>query len=133
MVLPAPGKTFDQFNMEDLRCRQWAAQQIGATPQEKANRSMAKSSAVGTALGAGMGAAIGAATGHPGTGAAIGAGGGLLMGSASGGSASESSGQMAQRQYDIAYQQCMYTYGNQIPGVISAPARPPAFAPPPPR
>lgn len=132
MVLPAPGKTFDQFNLEDVRCRQWAAQQVGSTPQESANRAMAKSSAVGTAVGAGAGAVLGAVTGHAGTGAAIGAGGGLLMGSAAGSGASESTGAVAQRQYDIAYQQCMYAYGNQIPGVIQAP-RNVAPPPPPPR
>jgi hypothetical protein len=43
---------------------------------------------------------------------------------------------MMQRSYDIAYQQCMYSRDNQIPGV-SAPGRvpgppPPPGAPPPP-
>ncbi|MBJ6725985.1 YMGG-like glycine zipper-containing protein [Geomesophilobacter sediminis] len=132
MVLPAPGKSFDQFNLEDARCRQWAAQQVGISPQEKANRAMARSSAVGTAVGAGVGAVLGAVTGHPGTGAALGAGGGLLVGSASGSEAAESSGNQAQRQFDIAYQQCMYSYGNQIPGVLPANLTP-APPPPPPR
>lgn len=121
LVLPTQGKTFDQFSLEDARCRQWASQQLGLSPQERANMSMAGSTALGTALGAGLGAAIGAATGHPGTGAAIGAGGGLLVGSSSGGGAGEGSARQAQRQYDIYYQQCMYAFGNQLPGVIQAP------------
>jgi hypothetical protein len=38
-----------------------------------------------------------------------------------------------QRSYDIAYQQCMYSRGNQIPGgPAPAPSGPPAPPPPPP-
>jgi hypothetical protein len=37
---------------------------------------------------------------------------------------------MMQRRYDIAYQQCMYSRGNQIPGVTRSSGPP---APPPPR
>lgn len=134
MVLPGPDKSFQQFNADDVTCRQWAAGRVGTSPQESATRSTAKSAGVGTALGAGLGAAIGAASGHAGSGAAIGAGSGLLLGTASGAGAGESSGQQAQRQYDIAYQQCMYANGNQIPGVIPAqrPVKNP-LPPPPPR
>src|SRR5208283_2584645 len=34
MVLPGPGKPFDQFQVEDATCRQWARLQIGQSPQE---------------------------------------------------------------------------------------------------
>jgi hypothetical protein len=65
---------------------------------------------------AAAGAAIGAAAGNPLVGAAIGAGSGLLVGGAAGiGNAQVSSAEL-QRRYDIAYQQCMYANGNQLPG-----------------
>jgi hypothetical protein len=117
-VLPAPGKTLEQFQSEDVYCRQWAGRQLGESPQEAANRSAAKSAAVGTVLGAGVGAALGAVAGNAGAGAAIGGGTGLLFGGTSGANASEVSGREAQRLYDNAYVQCMYAKGNQVPGII---------------
>jgi hypothetical protein len=77
-----------------------------------------------------MGAAIGAATGNAGAGAAIGGGTGLLGGTAMGSNAGASSEYTLQKRYDIAYQQCMYAKGNQIPGVVRQPAQ--SYAPPPP-
>jgi len=38
MALPAPGKPFSEFQADDANCRQWAAQQIGQSPQETANQ-----------------------------------------------------------------------------------------------
>jgi uncharacterized protein YceK len=39
MVLPGPGKPFDQFQAEDATCRQWARQQIGQSlPEWEAQR-----------------------------------------------------------------------------------------------
>jgi len=82
---------------------------------------------------AGLGAAIGAASGNPGTGAAIGAGTGLLGGTAVGAGSGQAYGWEAQRRYDIAYQQCMYAKGNQIPGGEQRSRRTyPAPPPPPP-
>jgi hypothetical protein len=133
MVLPTPGKPFDEFQMEDAGCRQWAAQQIGLTPQETVNQNTATNAVVGTVIGAGLGAAIGAASGNPGIGAAIGAGSGLLGGTLAGANAGQASGWEAQRRYDIAYQQCMYAKGNQIPGAVQRNRRTyPAPPPPPP-
>jgi hypothetical protein len=123
MVLPPPGKSFDQFQYDDAVCRQWAAQQIGLSPQEVANQNTATGAVVGTAVGAGLGAAIGSASGHTGSGAAIGAASGLFFGMTSGANAGQAYGWRAQRQYDIAYQQCMYAKGNQIPGMRTRPAR----------
>jgi hypothetical protein len=93
MVLPGSGKTMEQFQVDDTRCRQ-------------------------------------AATGEL---------------------ARDKSGQVsAQKRYDMAYMQCMYAQGNQIPvvnrpgysspagaspattGTISQPPPPPAGTPPPP-
>ncbi|HXX80092.1 MAG TPA: glycine zipper family protein, partial [Thermodesulfovibrionales bacterium] len=119
MVMPPPGKSFEQFQADDAICRQWAAQQIGMAPQEVANQNTATGAVVGTAVGAGLGAAIGSASGSAGVGAAIGAASGLLVGTASGASAGQAYGWRAQRRYDNAYQQCMYAKGNQIPGMTT--------------
>ena len=136
MVMPGPGKSFEQFQFDDGACRQWAQQQSGDAATA-ANQSTAAGAVIGTVVGAGLGAAIGAAAGNPGAGAAIGAGGGLLGGTAVGANAGAYSAATVQRHYDAAYQQCMYSKGNQIPGyrTISYPARsvpPPAPPPPPP-
>jgi len=131
MVLPAPGKTFEQFQLDDAICRQWAGLQIGMSPQEAANQITVTGAAVGTAVGAGIGAAMGAASGHAGEGAAVGAATGLLVGSSSGASAGQASGWEAQHRYDIAYQQCMYAKGNVIPGTRRVRRSMPPPPPPP--
>lgn len=131
MVMPGPGKPFEVFMADDGICRQWAQQQIGgASPSQTANQNLANGAIVGTLVGAGLGAAIGAATGDIGAGAAIGAGAGLLGGTAMATNPAYASGWQLQRQYDIAYQQCMYSKGNQIPGVVHR--RVQNYAPPPP-
>ncbi len=132
MVLPAPGKPFEQFQMEDYTCKQWASQQVGGSLNEAANRNTVTGAVIGTAIGAGLGAAIGAAGGHAGTGAAIGAAGGLLGGTAVGADSGRAYGWEAQRRYDIAYQQCMYAKGNQIPGSRVMPQSTQRPLPPPP-
>jgi hypothetical protein len=137
MVLPGGGKSFEQFQADDFQCRQWANQQTGTTPGQAVSESGITSAAIGTVLGAAAGAAIGAAAGNPALGAAAGAGGGLLFGSASGVGAAQYSGAAVQQRYDIAYQQCMFAKGNQIPGVIrnayrNAPSTVPLPPPPPP-
>jgi len=131
-VLPAPGKPFEQFQADDAVCRQWAAQQIGISPQETVNQNAATGAVVGTVIGAGAGALIGAATGHPGAGAAIGAGSGLLVGTTSGANAGNASGYDAQRRYDNTYVQCMYAKGNQVPGAVQRHRVRRAAPPPPP-
>jgi hypothetical protein len=123
MALPGPGKTFEQFQADDAICRQWAAQQIGLSPQETINQNTAAGAVAGTAIGAGLGAAIGAASGHAGAGAAIGAGSGLLVGTATGANTGQFYGWEAQRRYDIAYTQCMYAKGNDIPEMVMRPRR----------
>lgn len=131
MVLPAPGKSFEVFQSEDLACRNWAAVQTGAPAGDTVNQNLAGGAAVGTLMGAGLGAAIGAASGHAGTGAAIGAGSGLIGGTAVASGPAYAAGWEAQRRYDIAYQQCMYAKGNQLPGTMRA-SRPAYRMPPPP-
>ena len=140
MVLPPPGKPFEAFQADDFACRQWAGQQAGADPAASYNQNLASGAAVGTLMGAGLGAAIGAASGNPGVGAAIGAASGLIGGTAVAAGPAYASGWEVQRRYDFAYQQCMYSKGNQIPGVVRAsrqghwvpPPPPPGYMPPPP-
>jgi hypothetical protein len=131
-VLPGSGKTFERFQADDAACRQWADQHMGESPQEAMNQNTVTGAAVGTAAGAVLGAIVGSASGHAGTGAAIGAGSGLLVGTAAGANAGQAYGMEAQRRYDIAYQQCMYAKGNQVPGMESGSPAPVAQAAPPP-
>ncbi len=140
MVLPGNGKNFEQFMTDDAVCRQWAAQQTGTTTERVSSESTISGAAIGTAVGAAAGAAIGAAAGSPGIGAAAGAGAGLLGGTAIGASSAQTAGTSVQRRYDVAYMQCMYAKGNQIPvargsqpAYTSQPPPPPPPPPSPPR
>jgi hypothetical protein len=131
-VMPGPNKPFDVFQTDQAVCRQFSEQQVGgaeAANQTGTNQALI-GAGVGTLLGAGLGAAIGG-----GRGAAIGAGAGALGGTAVGASNAQNSEMSIQRRYDIAYQQCMYSRGNQVPGYAPAgavPPPPPGYAPPPP-
>lgn len=120
-VLPAPGKPFEVFMSEDQMCRGFAQSQVGST-QEAANTAAVGSAVVGTAVGAAAGALIG---GHQGAG--VGAGIGLVGGSAIGAGESSRTAYGMQRRYDYAYEQCMYSKGNLLPGQTI-----PAYTPPPP-
>lgn len=114
-VLPAPGKPFDVFQTDDAVCRQWAQQQIaGASPGRIADQSTLGGAGIGALAGAGLGAAVGAATGNVGAGAAIGGATGAVGGASAGSARGSASASQLQRQYDIAYQQCMYSKGNQV-------------------
>ncbi|MFI5365689.1 MAG: glycine zipper family protein [Candidatus Binatia bacterium] len=144
LVLPGNGKDFEQFKVDDAECRQWALQQVGTTTAKASTESTVTGAAVGTVLGAATGAALGAASGHAATGAAVGSGVGLLGGTAVGADRGASAQWSVQRRYDMAYTQCMYSKGNQvpIPGGIQRPsastwqpppgASPPTSLPPPP-
>jgi hypothetical protein len=137
LVLPGPGKPFEQFQNDDYVCRRWAEQQIGMSPQQAANENTAKGAVAGTVIGAGAGALIGAAAGNAAAGAAIGAGSGLLVGTAAGAGAGQQYGWQAQQRYDYSYVQCMYSKGNDVPGAVhqyrirrSYPPPPPSSVPP---
>jgi hypothetical protein len=132
MVLPAQGKPFEAFQADDSVCRQWAAQQAGAGSSETVNQTLANGAVLGTIMGAGLGAAIGAASGAAGTGAAIGAASGLIGGTAIASGPAYGAGWEVQRRYDVAYQECMYAKGNQIPGVVRSSRRDPRVPSPPP-
>ena len=146
MVLPGTGLTFDQFRNDDVICRQFATFQIGGvTPRQTGINSGIATAAVGTAVGAAAGAAIAG-----GGGAAIGAGSGLVAGSLVGVGTSNSSIIDTQQRYDVAYIQCMYAKGHQVPvsgqfsgshtqpmvapsnSLLPPPPPPPGVPPPPP-
>jgi hypothetical protein len=117
MVLPGSYKGLDQFRADEAACRGYAEAVLGGPNAGQAAANAATANAVaGTAIGAAAGAIIGSATGQAGAGAAIGAGTGLLFGSAAGSNVAGYSSYELQRNYDMAYVQCMYSRGNQVPG-----------------
>ena len=135
MVLPGSGKDFNQFQVDDGDCRQFASQQVGTSVNETGAKNTATGAVIGTVVGAALGAAIGAAAGSPATGAAVGAGAGLFGGTAVGAGNAQASQVSVQRRYDTSYVQCMYARGNQVPvarGSMPAYRQPAAAAPPPP-
>jgi len=130
-VMPAPGKPFDVFQGDQATCRQFASDQVQGGAQQ-ANNQQVGTAIVGTLLGAGVGAALGG-----GRGAAVGAGVGAVGGTAVGAGSSQRAQYSLQQRYDMAYSQCMYARGNQIPGYQPAGAPPPPpppgyYSPPPP-
>lgn len=128
-VMPPPNKPFPVFQQDDVACRQFADQTVSGQA-EAANNQAIGTAVIGTALGAGLGAAIGG-----GRGAAIGAGAGALGGTAVASGPAAQAQYTIQQRYDIAYQQCMYSRGNQVRGYTAAPSYsppPPAYGAPPP-
>lgn len=120
-VMPAPGKPFDQFRAEDRECRQYAQESIGNEPGKASDEAMAKSAVVGGLIGAAVGSAMGGR--HDNT--AFGAGVGVLAGATAGASEGRITANDLQRRYDVAYSQCMYAKGNQLPQAsYQAPSKP---------
>ena len=137
-VMPAPGKSLDQFGQDNVVCKQFAERSVGTSASEAGLSSELKSIAVGTAIGVAAGALNGGHQGA-GSGAAI----GMLGGATLGAGAAQVSEMSTQRRYDIAYEQCMYAKGNQVPGMRQPdtsyrppvppehlPAQDPSFYPP---
>ena len=110
-VMPREGKPFEVFQQEDQQCRGFATNAIKDS-SNAALKDAATSAAVAAALGAAAGAMIGGGS-H--TGVGTGAGVGLLGGSAIGAMNASGKENQAQAQYNIAYEQCMYAKGNQVP------------------
>src|SRR4030095_1305434 len=99
MVLPGSSKNFEQFQMDDGLCRQWAAQQTGTTNDQATAGSTVRGAAIGTLIGAG-------AAGPRAPGRAAGGGGGVVGGGGVAGSRGDAYAGSLQRQYDQAYVQC---------------------------
>jgi hypothetical protein len=129
-VFPAPYKPFDVFLADQDECQDYAASRTAGAAQAANNRALG-AAAVGTALGL----AVGAATGD-GRAASFGAASGAAVGTAVGASQSDQANFSLQRRYDVAYAQCMYAKGNQVPGfqrlAAPPPPPPPPGGPPPP-
>jgi hypothetical protein len=123
-VMPGPGVPFDQFQKDDSSCQQFARQQVGTDPNGAARDQAVRGAIAGTIIGAAAGAIL---SGGHGPSTRSGAGAGLFMGSAAGAGAANQSAMTSQRRYNIAYEQCMYAKGNQVPGHA-----PPRYLPPPP-
>ena len=121
-VMPGPYKPFEVFQRDQFECTQYADGQVAGGAESANNR------AVGAAIiGTGLGLALGAATGD-GSAATAGAVAGGAVGATIGAGMSDEANYSIQRRYDIAYAQCMYAKGNQVPGF----ARPRGVPPPPP-
>jgi len=134
-VMPAAGKPFDKFAQEEDSCKNYAQGQI-AGAVDNANRNAVGGALLTTALGAGTGALVGG-----GYGARVGTAGGAVAGGAVATDMSANGQATIQQRYDVAYSQCMYAKGNQVPGMEPAAAQAPepapapaqTYAPPPPR
>ncbi len=128
LVLPGTGKSFEQFNRDEVYCRDFAMRGLGGTSPGKVGTDSTVASAVaGTAIGAVAGAALGGNNG-----AAVGAGTGLLFGSAMGGESGRYERSTAQTRYDNSYIQCMYGMGHRVPvpaGMFTRDVRPVSNAP----
>lgn len=132
-VMPAPNKPFDVFMQEEQLCRSWAAHSIGLEGNDAAANSMLRSTVTGAAIGAVAGAIVGGDR-NVGAGAAM----GTVIGATAGSQQSSVTAWNAQRRYDVAYQQCMYSKGNMVPSYEYGsyryslpPPPPPPTAPPP--
>ena len=120
-VIPAPNKPFRVFQRDKVRCVRYADQLVAGGAQAANNRAL-ETGAVATGLGALLGAVVGG-----GNGAGVGAVTGAVLGTAVGADSSQRDQYRLQSRYDIAYSQCMYAKGDQVPGFRSA-----ALPPPPP-
>jgi hypothetical protein len=125
--MPAPNKPFEVFVGDDAACRDWAARGLGPSGGDASTQAFVGSTVTGAAIGAAIG---GLAGGHDG--ASAGAAIGTAAGAAAGANQSAWVAGGAQRRYDIAYAQCMYAKGNQVPSAGYAQRRAAAFPPPPP-
>jgi hypothetical protein len=110
-VMPGANKPFEVFTQDDALCRGWAAHSIGVPGNEAAADRMLASTVTGAAIGALAGAAMGDHR-SAGAGAAM----GTVIGASVGSNQSAYAAGNAQRRYDIAYQQCMYSKGNLVSG-----------------
>lgn len=110
-VMPGKGKPFEVFQNDNAVCMDYAQTQLGVDPQRNAR----DDAVTGAVTGALLGAAAGAALGDSSRAAGVGAGTGLLLGSAVGNNNAVYSSRQLQRRYDVAYEQCMYAKGNQLP------------------
>jgi hypothetical protein len=109
-VYPAPYKPFDVFQRDQYECGQYASSTVAGGAEAVNNRAVGA-----TVVGSALGLALGAATGN-GRAATTGAVAGGVVGAAVGANESAAGQYGLQRQYNIAYAQCMASRGNQVAG-----------------
>jgi hypothetical protein len=105
-VMPGPHKSFSQFQDDQYFCEHYAQDRV-AGRINRANDEIARNTVIGAALGAALGGAVGDTRG-----AIVGGTAGAAVGSSTARPGYKQYG--AQREYDIAYAQCMKHRGNQI-------------------
>ncbi len=110
-VMPDPNKPFPVFQQDQTQCENYAQSQV-AGQADAANQQSLGVGVLTTVVGAAIGGAIGGGQGA-GAGAAIGAGAGLV----NAGSNQSGTQMTLQQRYDNAYAACMYSRGNQVPGM----------------
>ncbi|MDE8348629.1 MAG: glycine zipper family protein [Acidocella sp.] len=110
-VMPDPNKPFPVFQQDQTQCENYAQSQV-AGQADAANQQAVGVGVLTTVVGAAIGGAIGGGQGA-GAGAALGAGVGVANAAGT-----QPNAQMTiQQRYDNAYSQCMYSRGNQVPGM----------------
>jgi hypothetical protein len=123
-VMPAPAKPFEVFQNDDLLCRGYAQQQIGGATAQAQQQQVVEGAVAGAAVGAAAGALVGHGHGHA---VGAGAGTGLVVGTLAGQERASGTASSLQQRYDLAYAQCMYARGNQVPGFpLAQPLAPPS-------
>lgn len=126
-VMPPPNKPFDLFQGDDAACRGYAAG-IVKPEVDQANQQMAGQLIVGAVLGAALGAAAGNGAGQA---IAAGAVAGTTVATVANADTAAWASLSVQQRYDIAYSQCMYSRGDQVPGYTQRYALPPPPPAPP--
>ncbi|HEV2561245.1 MAG TPA: YMGG-like glycine zipper-containing protein [Rhizomicrobium sp.] len=109
---PGPGKSFSDFRNDDNFCQDYASDKVAGHVNEANDRAV-RNGLVGTIVGAALGAAVGNTRG-----AVVGGAAGATIGASSGAGYSQYG---VQRQYDIAYAQCMASRGEDVPGWYERP------------
>ena len=131
MVLPGTHSSPTQFQADSLACQQ-QAQTLLAGAVQAANDQAAANVVVGTMMGAAVGALMGHGYYDSSDWVAWGAGTGLLMGGVAAGGSSQAWSYSLQQRFNIAYVQCMYQRGHQVPGQVRVRRQAPGIPPPPP-
>gem|GEM_PF-4599740 len=111
-VMPGSQQSLQNFQQDDLRCRQQAKAAMGdKTPEHIQQETIGRDAAIGTFAGALLGAVLGRGNHSIAAGAATGLIYGGLIGAGDGYAKAEN----AREDFDIRYIQCMYNAGHRIP------------------
>lgn len=106
-VRPGDGVSMEQFSHDDQYCQDYASDKVQGRVN-RANDEAVKRGLIGTIIGAAVGGAVGDTRG-----AVVGGTAGAAIGASSGHGYDQYG---VQREYDLAYAQCMASRGNDVPG-----------------